>query len=91
MSALIWLNTTNIALFVYVCKNLSCINVTSGIKLRYRLDQSYVATLKLARKWIGSSSECFDQGTVGYQSSSSLDLALEHPHRVLLTLAGFSQ
>jgi len=34
MSALIWLDTTNIVLFVYVYKNLSCINVTSGVKLR---------------------------------------------------------
>jgi len=75
MSALIWLDTTNIALFVYLCKYFSCIDVTSGIKLRvdgldnikrislysYRLDPSYVATPKLARKWVGSSSECFDQ------------------------------
>jgi len=34
MSALIWLDTTNIALFVYVCKYISYNNVTSGIKLR---------------------------------------------------------
>ena len=37
------------------------------------MDPNYIATLKLARKWVGSSSECFDQGTVGYQLSSSLD------------------